>query len=338
VVHDDAIESAVLTAVDPSALSAGTPLPARTLLAAGGAGGPGGPAAGLAHQVDRSYLHRNSACARCPRPCEFAAPAQASGLADAADAELPAVFTALLAGDVPLARAGFHAWRDRWPGTEDGTGDPDDVADLGEFAGPGDPVAGGQADGVAYCAASQAGYRWLGQVISARASAATATPPASPLPPGALVTREQGAREIARAVAGLMPPGDALAGPSAVAGRGGAPGDLVAQAGTGLRALLAAVPPKELPGCGTCPARCLTLPAAAGFLAGPGRGTPHRVSAATSAATRLRSVAELVDPAFPGLAAGQRDALMHCVITNAAHAAGTDPAELLAGLHDGTRP
>jgi hypothetical protein len=80
------------------------------------------------------------------------------------------------------------------------------------------------------------------------------------------------------------------------------------------------------------------LPMAADFLAGSGRGIAHRVSAATSAATRLRSVAELIDPAFPGLAAGQRGALMHCVITNAAHAAGTDPAELLAGLHESTQP
>jgi hypothetical protein len=29
---------------------------------------------------------------------------------------------------------------------------------------------------------------------------------------------------------------------------------------------------------------------------------------------------------------------MHCVITNAAHAAGTDPAELLAGLTEGMQP
>ena len=69
-----------------------------------------------------------------------------------------------------------------------------------------------------------------------------------------------------------------------------------------------------------------------------GRGITHRVSAPTSAATRLRSVAELVDPAFPGLAAGQRGALMYCVITNAAHAAGTDPAELLAALPEGMQP
>ncbi len=80
------------------------------------------------------------------------------------------------------------------------------------------------------------------------------------------------------------------------------------------------------------------LPMAAGFLAGPGRGIAHRVSAPTSAATRLWSAAELVDPAFPALAAGQRGALMHCVITNTAHAAGTDPAELLAGLTEGMQP
>jgi hypothetical protein len=291
VVHDDAIESAVLTAMD-SAVLAGRVSPQRE------------------SEPDRSYLQRNGACARCPRPCEFAATAQATGAADAADAVLPAVFEALLAGDAALAREGFRAWRDHVPGDggPDGPGaldGPDGVTADGAAA------DGAAADGVAYCAASQAGYRWLGQVIRARVSPAAAQSgaPAAPLPPAAMVTREQGAREIARAVAG----------------------DLV-QAAKSLHDLLAAAPPRELPGCGTCPARCLMLPMTAGFLAGPGRGVTHRVSSATSAATRLRSVAELVDPAFPALPDGQRGALMHCVITNAAHAAGTDPAELLAGL------
>lgn len=125
-----------------------------------------------------------------------------------------------------------------------------------------------------------------------------------------------------------------MAPASAAPGMAVAREEQLAMAIAQLHELLAARPPREMPGCASCPARCRMLPMAAEFLAGPGQGAMHRVSAATSAATRARAVDDLLarDPAPGQLTLGQRRDLLHCVITNAGHVAGTDVADLLATL------
>jgi hypothetical protein len=326
VVHDDAIESAVLAAIDPpSSPAVSVPRPA----------GSRPPAD---QPQDRSYLQRNPACGRCPRPCEFAARVQAEGWQESADAELAPAFDALLAGDAAAARSTFTTWRT----SAFGRAAPGRQADATsqDTDGEDDPVSPDDWGGITYCAASQSGYHWLGQLVRARTlplavagSAAAGTPQAdagaqsdAALSPEAIVTRAQAARRVARAVAGLLqPPGDEA-------------GLLVEQGAAELRAMLAAAPPVELNGCADCPARCRMLPAAVGFLSGQGRVIPNRISAPTPAATRLRSVTELLDPVFPQLTAGQRRDLTYCVVTNAAHAAAADPSALLAELRLGQRP
>lgn len=117
VVHDEQIGSAVL--VGMRALTA-EPLPAEET-------------ARPSFEPDRSYLHRNGACRRCPSPCSFLH--LISGRAQRDDQALRPLWSALLVGDAETAWSLWASWR----GEE---GDP----------------------GRLYCAASQAAFRWLGEV------------------------------------------------------------------------------------------------------------------------------------------------------------------------------
>jgi DNA helicase HerA-like ATPase len=325
VVHDDVIGSAVLTRISgPSADSSAVPQGGR--------------------EPDRWYLQLNGGCARCPMPCTFTDATRRLSTEDALDAALEPFFQALLLADADGARDAFATWHRQWQ---------DMSADA--------PAA--EQVGTTYCAVTQSAYRWLGRTIAARVAAeraitalreaavsrvavsGTALPgaerPAGADLAGRLLAQDRGARHIARLIAAWLsasPPAGATAAASAAPGMAVAGDEQLEMAIARLHELLTAAPPREMVGCTSCPARCRMLPMAVEFLAGPGKGAIHRVNAATSAATRGRAVEDLLaqDPALGQLTSGQRRDLLHCVITNAGHAGGTEVAEILATLsqHD----
>ncbi|MET7403692.1 hypothetical protein ABZS66_60505, partial [Dactylosporangium sp. NPDC005572] len=102
-----------------------------------------------------------------------------------------------------------------------------------------------------------------------------------------------------------------------------------------LRQLLGGPPQPELPGCATCPARCLVLPYTA-RLNGTLDSVAARATAGTSAPVRLQSVRKLLDPHLRPLAAGLGEdllpALTHCAITQSAPAGEPAVLEVLTEL------
>ena len=58
-------------------------------------------------------------------------------------------------------------------------------------------------EGSAYCAASQSGYRWMGRILAEREGALSVSPGPATAPARRLLTRDQGARHIARLIAAL---------------------------------------------------------------------------------------------------------------------------------------
>ena len=102
-----------------------------------------------------------------------------------------------------------------------------------------------------------------------------------------------------------------------------------------LRKLLGAPPRRELPGCASCPSRCLALPFVAP-LRGSFTNIAARATADTSAAARLRSVHTLLEPQLRPLAAELGDelipALTHCALTQSAPNGEPGVLEVLAEL------
>ena len=112
----------------------------------------------LRPEPDRSYLHRNGACRRCPSPCSFLH--LVSGRAERDAQALRPLWSALLVGDAEAAWSLWTSWR----------------------AGQEDP-------GLLYCAASQAAFRWLGEVSG------------RPAEPAQRLRQDRAARRIARLLA-----------------------------------------------------------------------------------------------------------------------------------------
>jgi hypothetical protein len=260
---------------------------------------------------DRWYLQLNGGCTRCPQPCSFLDSTHLLSGDDAIDASLEGVFQALLLGDAADARNAFATWRQQWR---------EKAAD----------VAADEESGTAYCAVTQSAHRWLGRTLEGREVGADAALSSGPKLARRLLARDRSARQIGQLVAAW------LALPPEADGRGAAAGspDQLESTMARLHELLAASPPHEMAGCASCPARCRMLPMAVKFLAGPGRGALHRVSAPTPPETRFRAMQELLeeDPGLQELAPAHRRSLLHCVITNAGDAAQIDVTDLLAGM------
>jgi DNA helicase HerA-like ATPase len=253
---------------------------------------------------DDSYLRRNGGCARCPDPCAFLGTVGRYSDDDALDEVLAPFFPLLLSGDGEAAWNAWAAWRATWDGDQ----------------------------GSAYCAVTQAGNRWLGRLMAARAQAVAKPGPAAggrsagPAPAD-LLRQDKAAREIAALVGQWLTASEFDAA---------ARQDL----GTtrdGLRALLTTQPPRELPGCAACPARCQYLPVVAPRIGTIGTAAGHRASAATPAATRLRALQDLLGQ-HPDMTAGlDGDAarnLLYCLVTVTSARSGTDPSELLQAITD----
>jgi DNA helicase HerA-like ATPase len=264
VVHNEQIGSAVLVrmAAAPPAVSAPGPGP-----------------------QDRSYLHRNGACRRCPAPCSFLH--LTSAKAAHTDAGLAPMFGTLLIAGPDKAWDTWSAWRAGWP----------------------DP-------GEAYCASSQAAFRWLGRVAAAAGS-----------PAERLLLADRAARSLARLCASWSTASQWNDTTRAAA----------ADAQAELARTIGAGPPAELPGCERCPARCRVLPVI-GPLAQP---TASRIAACatrdTTVPARMRElikIAESSAPVFAGLP-GHRPELLYCMVTNstAAAPAATNPEAQAAAMH-----
>ena len=120
-----------------------------------------------------------------------------------------------------------------------------------------------------------------------------------------------------------------MAGPQRVA---------FAEAQLALRAIIAARPPRELPGCASCPSRCLMLTAVASAPSQTAQTVAARVSMTTALPTRVRSLASISDPVAESIEAQiggpiDRLAFAHCLITTSCAAStDADPAEVLAAL------
>jgi hypothetical protein len=291
VVHDDHIGSAVLVQMTPATVAtvASAAPPAAEL---------------LARPPDRSYLQRHGGCLHCPAPCTFLEPARRLRASPEADESLQALFRALLFGDAEGASRQWAAWLAGWQA-----------------------AAPGALPGTAYCAVTQAAYRWLGQVIAARGpadgSAGGIAADGQPAP-GQRLAHDRAARLVARLVSAWL---EAEGQPDRPAP------EALHAALAGLRSLIAERPPHEMAGCASCPARCQMLPLVRPYLAG-GRAD-QRASASSPADSRLRRLQDLVAQAggFPsGLDERQQRHFMHCLVTNASASSGADPAGLLQAL------
>ncbi len=264
VVHDEQIGSAVLVRMADARPAVGTPAP--------------GP-------QDRSYLHRNGACRRCPAPCSFLH--LTSARAAATEAGLAPFFRSLMVAGPDQAWEHWSAWRGGWPDS-----------------------------GTAYCASSQAAFRWLRQGADTGAVSADL-----------LLRQDRAARAIARLCASWSTAAELTDGIRTVAA------DVQAE----LARTIGACPPRELPGCERCPARCRVL-----LVTGPlPQATASRIAAcATREITvparirELARIAEGVSPILPWLA-GHGPEFLYCMVTNstADMPSATQPEAQAAAAH-----
>jgi DNA helicase HerA-like ATPase len=270
-----------------------------------------GPELGGSPPGDDSYLRRNGGCDRCRRPCAFLGAVADLRDEKSLDAALRGLFELLPGEDDDAAWQAWSQWRAGWDGDA----------------------------GSAYCAVTQAAHRWLGRLARARAEAAglgaegsgPGAEAAGPgvLPPADLLGQERAARAIGRLVSTWL---DARQLDAAAR-------QALTTARAGLRAELASRPPRELPGCGGCQARCQYLRVIAPRLPAVGAAAGHRASAATPVATRVRGLRDLLRQ-HPDLTAGldgkqERD-LLYCLVTVASARSGTDASELLRAIQDTT--
>jgi len=165
-----------------------------------------------------------------------------------------------------------------------------------------------------YCASSQSAYRWLGSVRGPGGVAAQR-----------LLTLSRCARSIAT-LCSVWARADALDGHAST----------VFEDVHGLLAAeLTKQPPRELPGCAGCPARCLMLPLVAPMLEGVRQAVSARATTKASAPSQVRAVASIpqVERALGELAdRDQRDALLYCLVTNATADSETGPTDVLDTL------
>ena len=234
---------------------------------------------------DRSYLYRNGACRRCPAPCSFLHLTSAKE-ADT-DTELAPFFRTLMIGDPDQAWERWSAWRGGWP----------------------DP-------GPAYCASSQAAFRWLGQLPGAAAASADQ-----------LLRQDRAARMIAHICASWSTATELNGSIRVVAA------DVQAE----LARTIGAHPPTELPGCERCPARCRILPAIDPL--------PHAMASQiaacatrdTTVPARLRELTRIAESASPMLLGFPKHLpeFLYCMVTNstAAVPSATQPDAQVAAVH-----
>ncbi len=292
VIHDDHLGSAVLVRVTPADGTSVAAPPADEM---------------LSRPPDRSYLHRDGGCSHCPAPCTFLDRSRRLRAEARVDASLQPFFRTLLFGDADGAQREWAAWQVAWQ------------------AEPASEPTGPDA-GTTYCAVTQSASRWLGQVIAARGTAAAGVVAADQFTAIQRLTRDRGARLVARLVSAWLEGGN-----QPDRSVGSRPGVLAATL-AGLRSLIAERPPQEMPGCASCPARCTMLPLVRPYLTG-GRAE-QRASASTPADSRLRRLQELVAQAGvpAGLDAVRQRHFMHCLVTTATANSGADTEDLLRAL------
>jgi hypothetical protein len=248
-----------------------------------------------------TYLHRNGGCQQCPAPCTLLDAARRVLPEAELDARLEPCFSAVLRGDAGAAWRTWEGWRAEW-------------LELAQRSGAGQ---------AAYCAAAQSGRRWVDRVVTA-AAAAVGEPP---LEARRLLTTERCARQLARLCAAW---GEA----TALDERAGQAFEAVHRA---LAGHLSERPPRELPGCAGCPARCRMLLVVAPVLPAVRSAVSARATGSTSVDVQLRGVTSVSDPAFQSVLAGftseeERRAFLYCVVTTATAGASPGPAGLLAAL------
>lgn len=297
VVHDERIGSPVLMRADRQGPGyAGTPSRAASL----------GGERPQTRRPDLTYLHRNAGCKYCPAPCDFLHLAEGGALASWLDTALEPFFGCLLFGSADDA---WRLWAE-WRGAYRQRGRLDQMS--------------ASAAGITYCAASQAGHRWLGRTLAVRRTAVgvkdwTAQD---------RLAQDRAARQIGRLCQAWLE-GTDLDTPRRAA---------FTAAQSALRAHIATRPPRELPGCASCPSPCLMLTVVAPVLPEVGEAIAARVSAPTAVDTRLRSLAPVTDPIVTRIEAQlgspiDRTAWLHCLITTScAASADADPSEALAAL------
>lgn len=150
--------------------------------------------------------------------------------------------------------------------------------------------------GPVYCASSQAAFRWLGHL-------------AGPASAGWLLRQDRAARSIARLCASW----------SAATEWSDTVRTVAAQVQAELIRTIGARPPRELPGCERCPARCRILPVI-GLMPRP---VASRVAACatrgTSVPLRLKELSQIAEGTFPAVSElpGHRSAFLYCMVTNA---------------------
>ena len=267
------------------------------------------------HSHDHSYLRVNGGCAYCSQPCAFLGAVDQSIDEASLDEMLTPFFAGLLTADDDVQWDRWARWRSAWEGDE----------------------------GSAYCAVTQSAYRWLGRLTTARAQAmakplntgaadsggsapAGARGTAQPAPAD-LLRQDKAAREVAALVSRWLSSRqlDAVARHALTTAR------------ANLRTLIAAAPPRELPGCAECPARCQYLHVVAPYMATAGTAAANRVSSSTPVGVRLRSLRELLGK-YPGMTAGlndkQRGDLLYCLVTVSSARSDSEPGEVLQAIAD----
>ncbi|WP_327046609.1 DUF87 domain-containing protein [Microbispora sp. NBC_01189] len=251
-----------------------------------------------ARRAGLSYLHRNGGCRHCPAPCEYL-----FRTGHLADAEFEPFFLRVLLSDAEQAWAEWSR------------------------------LAGGSTDaGVLYCAVTQAAYRWLGRYLAERDGVPAASGADAARTHGdRMLRQDRGAREFARLAARWREAG-AL---------GDAERTCFAEAKGALQSAVADRPIRELPGCANCPARCLMPGFVAPQLPRIGQQVVGRVTlTAHSAEARSRNVRRLgpdLGPVWTALGSdGERDALLHCLVTMACEEVADDEVDaVLAALPGG---
>jgi hypothetical protein len=307
VVHDERVGEAVLVQVHDVKGTRARDLPDRELLSLLRATDPGSPA----------FLRRHAGCRSCPSPCDFYHRLESAANQRAMARALRPFLESLLLGDADAAWAEWSRWRQTWR------------ARAQALHG----VGGEAAEGVTYCAVTQAAYLWLGQLLADRnkvlgaavAPAAEQGPasssprpwfadyaPDEPPKPGQPVKSEAPAVLQGAAPEELLPPEDRLRRESAARALGelfldwvrkdemDEPGRaLFEKASEQLQKDVAHEPPYENPpaGCRQCPARCRMLPFVAPQLAKAAVSLKDALIAEQPPAERLLRLGKLLEPA-----------------------------------------
>lgn len=249
---------------------------------------------------DRSYLHRNGACRKCPDPCSFWHITMGPGQ-EAPDLPLRPLFDAILrSGPEPAWRAWLD-WRKSYQAQQ------------------------GKPTGVLYCAASQAAHRWLTDLAATRDAALRIDQPR----PTSRLAIDQAARRLAR-LCRVWTDAHQLDDPVRRAFQ---------DAKSAIHTTITNAPPRELPGCDTCPARCEMLSLTHEHQKQIGDDVVARATNASSPPARVRSLRRLVAEHVPHSSTPgtiNDDEFLYCLITTSAAANGADVTETLSTLLEQT--